>query len=62
MMEEEEEGTDLRAQEDLMPVKTERETGASKHNLSKVDFTKNFQNKILGPVIDIKVLPTEVFP
>lgn len=26
MMEEEEEGTDLRAQEDLMPVKTERET------------------------------------
>lgn len=25
-MEEEEEGTDLRAQEDLMPVKTERES------------------------------------
>ena len=43
-------------------LKTERETGASKHNLSKVDFTKNFQNKILGPVIDIKVLPTEVLP
>ena len=42
-------------------LKTERETGASQHNLSKVAFTKNFQNKILGPVIDIKALPTKCF-